>query len=213
MLVVGTIVLNIIITIILLTIFLYYYNLAFECDIYPSFQCKTDWKCPGYKADDDTNIVLVNANGYGITNAMMGCYLNALYGYSTPQNEFGNSCAYFKDLDGNRKPINIRPKNALADKKETVDGENVFISAACKDTGGVINTSENNFGAVCKPGAYQNIYIRPGNTPSNIGTPYEPCEKGDNYCVNTSEIWCTNPSSFNNQTNTYFSGFIGTCES
>lgn len=211
MLVVGTILLNIVITLILLTIFLYYYHLAFECDIYPSFPCQTDWKCPGYNADDDNTVVLVNANGDGVTNAMMGCYLNALYGYPVDKNEFNNDCAYFKDKGGNRKPIKIRPKNALADKEENIDGEQVFISAGCNNNGGIVNVSENNFGALCKPGAYQNIYIRPGNTPSDVGDPFSPCSKGEPYCVNTAELWCTDSGA--GQTPTYFSGIIGTCES
>lgn len=214
MLVVGVIVLNIVITIILLTTFLYYYNLSFECDAYPSFPCQTDWKCSGYAETDDENVVLVNANGYGITNAMMGCYLNALYGYNgvdgNGNNEFGNECQYIADKSGNRTKILPRAQNILSDRNETINGVVTSVAAGCNDdNNGILQDSINPFGAVCKPGAYQNIYLRPGNTP--VGTPYDNCDPNEDWCVNIAELLCSNPNSLNNTQN-YFSGIVKSCD-
>lgn len=58
-----------IITIIILTIYLYYRSLAYSCDASPQIFCYTDWKC-----DNGTN----NALGEQVTD--ITCHLKALYG-------------------------------------------------------------------------------------------------------------------------------------
>jgi hypothetical protein len=71
---------NVVILVILLTIFLHFYNAAYECDVYPSFWCHTDWRCPGFSYDDDKNKVMKDRFGRGITNANVKGYLLATTG-------------------------------------------------------------------------------------------------------------------------------------
>lgn len=195
--------------------FLYYYNLAYECDTYPSFPCQTDWKCSGYDAGDDNNVVLVNANGQGVTNRMLGCYLNALYGIDgvdgKGKNEFGEECTYIADKNGIRQKIIPRSRTALSDKTQTVNGVETVVSAGCNSNGvGILQSSTNPFGALCKVGAYQNIFLRPGNTPPGIGIPYDDCTpQGDNeqWCVNAAQLYCTNATVKSD----FFSGITQSC--
>lgn len=209
MAVVLTIVVNVIITVVLLTAFLYYYNMAFQCDAYPSMPCFTTWKCPGYAPDSDT-VVLVDSLGRGVTNRMMNCYLSMLYGKNGADgkgnNEYGEPCQYKEKLDGTPGDLmTVRAYNTLAD---TGDSDNP-VSAGCNADGGVKIDSANNWlGA--RPGAYQNIYSTPGKSSSGQ-PPFYPCSVPDGKtCVTVSQL-LTNSSSSNNGGNNFFTNKIGSC--
>lgn len=68
--VVLTLTVCIIVTIIMATVFIHYYNLAYECDSQASFFCYVDWKC-----DAGT----VNGLGNIVPMEDMECHLKGLY--------------------------------------------------------------------------------------------------------------------------------------
>lgn len=82
--VIITLCVNIVITMIVLAVFLHYYNASYQCEAYPSFWCRTDWKCPGFSPTDDSTAVMYNAYGQGITNANLEGYILATMGLEQP---------------------------------------------------------------------------------------------------------------------------------
>lgn len=206
--VVATIAVNIIITIVLLTIFLYFYNLSFECDIYPSPQCKTDWKCSGFDPGSNS-IVMVNSLGYGVSNRMMSCYLNALYGVDIQQNEYGEICRYTPlSNNGGQGPfITARSMTNMSD--EPVSG----ISVACNPDGGVKTTPDSitaNWTPMASPGLYQNVFSPTGKNAAKL-SPAIPCETlEEGECVTLAQLMSMNASS-TGKGNNFFTDKIGSC--
>lgn len=207
--VVVTIAVNIIITIVLLTLFLYFYNLSFECDAYPSPQCKTDWKCSGFAPDSDS-IVMVNSLGYGVSNRMMSCYLNALYGVDIEKNEYGEDCRYTPTPDNPNEPgprITARSMTTMSD--EIIPG----VSVACNADGGVKVTPDSptaNWTPMAITGLYQNVFSATGKNSAGL-SPATPCATlVDGQCVTVSQLMSLSASS-NDKGSNFFTDKIGSC--
>jgi hypothetical protein len=138
--IIATIAVNIVILVILLTIFLHFYNAAFECDIYPSFWCHTDWICPGFSKDNDTNVVMRDRFGRGITNKNVKGYLLAATGNLESDTTYKYGVFTNDADDANRQFIKNRPSSSdsLASAGGACGGTYIkdgkTISSACSST-------------------------------------------------------------------------------
>lgn len=200
--IIATIAINIIVVVVLLTVFIYYYNLSFECDTYASPQCKTDWKCSGYDPGSNS-IVMVNNQGYGVTNRMLGCYLSALYGVDMKENEYGEPCQYAPLPNGNPGPaITVRSMKTMSEDP----------APGCNVDGGVKTTPgiNGNWTPMAVTGLYQNVYSASGKNSLGLNPAY-PCETLDGVnCLTVAQLMSLRESSNNTQPN-FFTNKIGSC--
>lgn len=89
---VVVLVIFIVLTVALLTVFLYYYNMAVSCDISPNVICYTDWLCPTDADGNATN----DGNGKPIPGDKLHCHLKGMYGTLTEaETATGAACEGF----------------------------------------------------------------------------------------------------------------------